>query len=161
MTMKIKPTDENVEKAKNLNKALKLVEKTNKRYGRKREWPIYWNFIGKDQMQAGSSIYYFLIVNTDKREIEDVQGMIHGQVKFGTLTIENRIDGKFSDLNYRYLKIRTQGPEGEALRIDLGRLARIYRGKLEKDNRLYESSKRDYLKIIEYIEKKLGDRLKV
>ncbi len=157
--MRIRPTDEDVKKAKKLNQRLKLVEEVNKKYGRKREWPLYWNFIGQDQAQDSLSMYYFLIVNTDKREIEDIQGMIHGQVKFGTLSIENRIDGKVLDLNYRYLQIRTQRERGGAVRIDLGRLARIYRGKIEKDNRLYESPKRGTVEITNYIEGKLEGKL--
>lgn len=120
-----------------------------KKAGRPREWPLYWNFIGRPETEE--TIYYFLIVNTDKRQIEDISGIIHGQTPF---PIEARQkDGKVQDLFYRIITADTHNRN-----IDLYKLKRAYNGELEKDINLYEGKDSDRLEnyVIKKLEKMLG-----
>ncbi|MEM2933077.1 MAG: hypothetical protein QW622_02630 [Candidatus Pacearchaeota archaeon] len=121
-----------------------------KKTGRPREWPLYWNFIGNPEEEK--TIYYFLIVNTDKRQIEDISGIIYGQVH---APIEaKQKNGKLQDLFYRIITADTHNRE-----IDLYKLKRAYNGELEKDINLYEGKDPDRLE--NYVIKKLEKMLDI
>lgn len=110
--------------------------------------PLYWNFIGDAREEK--TTYYFLITNTNKRQIEDISGIIYGQLKS---PIEARqIDGKIQDLHYRILIADTHNK-----RVELYRLKRAYNGELKKDINLYEGKRPDRLEnyVINKLEKML------
>ncbi|MCL6500434.1 MAG: hypothetical protein K6T16_00145 [Candidatus Pacearchaeota archaeon] len=132
--MRIKPTDSEI-----LGRKAK----------RPRERPLYWNFIGNPNEEK--TIYYFLIVNTDKRQIEDISGILYGQMP---RPIEARQkDGKLQDLHYRVFIVDTHNT-----RIDLYKLKRAYNGEIEKDTKLYEGKSPDRLEkyVVSKLEKILG-----
>lgn len=121
--------------------------------GRTRRFPLYWNFIARptgEQDVEGQTVYHFLIANTDAREIEDINGIIYGQIsRKSSLSIrERKINGKVKNVNYRYLEIDTNN-----IKLDLTNLKKVYNGNLEKDPRLYPRQNTDQLE--EYIVGKL------
>jgi len=117
---------------------------------RPRERPLYWNFIGNPNEEK--TIYYFLIVNTDKRQIEDITGIVYGQVPMPIEAMQK--DGKLQDLHYRILTVDTHNQV-----IDLYKLKRAYNGKLEKDTDLYEGKSPDRLE--KYVVSKLEKILEI
>ncbi|MGB9708134.1 MAG: hypothetical protein ACPLXC_02290 [Candidatus Pacearchaeota archaeon] len=127
--MRIKPSDK------------EIIEKKAKK---PRTRPLYWNFKGNPETEE--TLYYFLIINTDKRQIEDITGIIYGQV---SKPIEaKQVNGKIQDLHYRILKIDTHNRV-----IDLYKLKRAYNGELKKDINLYEGEDSD--RIENYVASKL------
>jgi len=120
--------------------------KVEKQAKRPRQRPLCWNFVGNPEEKK--TVYYFLITNTNKRQVEDITGILYGQLK---CPIEARqIDGKIQDLHYRILIADTNNQ-----RIDLYRLKRAYNGDLVKDINLYEGEKPDRLEnyVISKLEK--------
>lgn len=126
-------------------KPVKVEKPSKKSRGR----PLYWNFIGDAREER--TTYYFLITNTNKRQIEDISGIIYGQLKN---PIEARqIDGKIQDLHYRILIADTHNRI-----VELYKLKRAYNGELEKDINLYEGKTPDRLEnyVISKLEKILN-----
>ena len=121
-----------------------------RRAKRPRERPLYWNFIGKPDEEK--TIYYFLIVNTDKRQIEDISGILYGQMPAPIEATQK--DGKVQDLYFRILIADTHNQV-----IDLYKLKRAYNGKLEKDINLYEGNSPDRLE--KYVVSKLEKMLDI
>lgn len=110
--------------------------KVSKLAKRPRERPLYWNFIGDPKEEK--TIYYFLITSTDKRQIENISGILYGQLKE---PIEARqIDGKIQDLHYRIFIA-----DAHNKRVELYKLQRAYNGDIEKDINLYEGATPDRL----------------
>ena len=103
---------------------------------RPRERPLYWNFVGNPAEEK--TVYYFLITSTDKRQIENISGILYGQMQE---PIEARqIDGKIQDLHYRIFIADTHNQM-----IELYKLKRAYNGDIEKDINLYEGKSPDRL----------------
>ncbi len=144
--MKIRLAKQN--KKDELKMMLKKVDK--KHTGRPRKWPLYWYYQGRDMAQDPSSEYHFLIVNTDKREIENIKGIIHGRIAFGSFHIVKQLDGKINDLYWEYLHMDTHNQK-----IIIPQLRVAYNGKTEKDIRLYERSRLGYEKLEDYVIGKL------
>ncbi|MCX8193870.1 MAG: hypothetical protein N3G19_00690 [Candidatus Pacearchaeota archaeon] len=121
-----------------------------KKAGRSREWPLYWNFIGNPETEQ--TLYYFLIVNTDKRQIEDISGIIYRQTSSFSIEARQK-NGKVQDLFYRIIVADTHNHT-----MDLYKLKRAYNGELEKDINLYEGKNPDRLEnyVVSKLEKMLG-----
>lgn len=121
--------------------------------GRIRRFPLYWNFISKqtgEQEIEGQTMYYFLIVNTDPREINDINGKLYGHIASRSIISvkQKNLEGNVGDLHYLLLEIDTSN-----IRLELSKIKKAYNGSLEKDSRLYPRKDEDELK--EYVKNKL------
>lgn len=95
---------------------------------KQRKYPMYWNLRTNPECQEAE--YYFVIANSDEREITDVTNKIAEQLP--TVNLRS-IDGKIDSINYRVLIV-----EAFNSKLDIGNIGRAYNGKLIRDKRLYE-----------------------
>lgn len=95
-----------------------------------RKRPLYWNFTTVSEERK--TVYYFLITNTDIREVEDITTNVI-LARMPTPVKPKQTDGKVDGLLYRILTINTHNRK-----LNMHELARTYNGLLRQDNRLYE-----------------------
>jgi len=109
----------------------------------KRKRPLFWNLRPNPKQETLK--YFFLIVNSDKREIVEIKSKIYSWCRpFEGDIITGRIEHLFYDL----IMVETYNKE-----INLEQLLKAYGGRLKKDKNLYDRQTRLGLEL--YLEKRV------
>ncbi len=109
------------------------------------ERQLWWNFVG---IPAEEKIRWFFVIVNDKREIRKISNRIFGRLVMIEELVER--EGKADGMNYKLLVFNSEK------RLERDDISSIYRGNVQRDERLYMRKRLGIDGLEKYIQGKLN-----